>query len=265
MLVDDAILRFAEEPDADLPHLPWPARRIVRSEFILTLGPTPNHAVVSRLRVTAADIDPLISEIRGIVREAGYVGCAWYLGPACRPTGAAELLAARGFIAATQAPFEPQFAAMVLTRPPESPPSAGIEARLVRDYDEYETAVRVGLTAAGESVEDVARFVELAPAYWQLPDGAARHTHIAFADGDVAGLGFVAPGPRVMLLGGGAVLPWFRGRGVYRALVTSRWLAAVAAGKPGLAVHAGAMSRPILERCGFQEICRLDVLADPML
>jgi GNAT superfamily N-acetyltransferase len=65
-----------------------------------------------------------------------------------------------------------------------------------------------------------------------------------------------------VLLGGGAVLPQYRGRGVYRALVASRWEAAVEMGKPALTVHAGAMSRPILERCGFEEVCRVEVLAD---
>jgi len=28
-------------------------------------------------------------------------------------------------------------------------------------------------------------------------------------------------------------------------------------------IQAGAMSRPILARCGFHEICRLAVLEDP--
>ena len=42
---------------------------------------------------------------------------------------------------------------------------------------------------------------------------------------------------------------------MYRALVRARWDDAVAAGQPALVVHAGAMSRPILERLGFQA-CR---------
>jgi GNAT superfamily N-acetyltransferase len=261
--VDDAILRFAEEPDAYLPDVPSPARRIVRPKFILTLGASPNYAVVARLRGTAADLDAIISEVREIVRAAGYVACAWYLGPASSPGEAAGMLVDRGFVPATSAPFEPQYAAMVLSGPPDAAPAAGVEARLVHNYEEYVDAVRVGLTAAGESEENVAHYVEAAPAYWGHPGGAAKHTHIAFADGQIAGFGFLAPGPEAMFLGGSAVLPEFRRRGVYRALVTSRWLGAVAAGKPALAVHAGAMSRPVLERCGFQEICRIDVLADP--
>jgi GNAT superfamily N-acetyltransferase len=263
MPLDEEIRRFAEEPDADLPDLPPPARRIVRPEFILTLGPSPQHAVLTRLRIAPEALEATISDVRAIARDAGYLACVWYLGPACRPTGVAKLLETRGFKPSTQALFEPAYTAMLLTQPPDLPPSLGVEARLVRDFDEYVSALRAGFTAAGATPENIADFIQAAPAYWRQPDGAAKHTHIAFADGEVAGLGFAAPGRIAMMLGGGAVLPQFRRRGVYRALVRSRWRAAVDAGKPTLAVHAGAMSRPILERCGFQEICQIDVLEDP--
>jgi hypothetical protein len=65
----------------------------------------------------------------------------------------------------------------------------------------------------------------------------------------------------VMLLGGG-VLPEARGRGCYQALVEARWDDAVERGTPALVVQAGAMSRPILERLGFQRIATLRVLVD---
>jgi GNAT superfamily N-acetyltransferase len=50
---------------------------------------------------------------------------------------------------------------------------------------------------------------------------------------------------------GGAVLPAFRGRGVYRALVRRRWDHAIARGTPLLVVQAGAMSAPVLDGLGF--------------
>jgi GNAT superfamily N-acetyltransferase len=65
-----------------------------------------------------------------------------------------------------------------------------------------------------------------------------------------------------LLLGGSAVLPAARGRGAYRALVAARWAEAVTLGKPALVVQAGAMSRPILESCGFEAVCHIDVLED---
>jgi hypothetical protein len=37
----------------------------------------------------------------------------------------------------------------------------------------------------------------------------------------------------------------------------------VAAGVPALVVHAGAMSRPILERLGFDAVAEQEILLDP--
>jgi GNAT superfamily N-acetyltransferase len=266
MPVSDAILRFAEEPDDDLPE-PWlPGRRLIRPRFTLGLSPSPSLSRVSRVRTTAEDLDATIAEVRGILRANGFVACAWCIGPSCRPVGIAALLAERGFVPAMNPPYEPQFTAMTLTDPPPIPsPDPGVEARVVRTCDEYLSGFRAGLVASGEPVDVIAELVAAAPAGWDHESGIARMTHIAFADGQVAGLGMVAPGPSALLFSGGAVLPAFRGRGVYRALVASRWRAAVDMGKPALAVHAGAMSRPILERCGFQEVCRVDLLLDPAL
>lgn len=42
----------------------------------------------------------------------------------------------------------------------------------------------------------------------------------------------------------------------------ARWDDAVERGSPALIVHAGSMSRPILERLGFQTVCEIEVLED---
>jgi GNAT superfamily N-acetyltransferase len=261
-----AIRRFAEEPDPEQPE-PWlPARRFIRPSFTLCLSPSPSHSSVSRVRTTPEGLDAVIAEVRGILREHHFVACGWHIGPSCEPSGIARMLAERGFTKAESAPFEPHFTAMTLTRPPPvPPPGPGVEARLVRSVDEYVAAFRAGLEASGVPEEGIAKWIEAAPKGWDHESGIARMTHIAFADGQVAGLGVASPGPSAILLGGGAVQPAFRGRGVYRALVASRWRAAVELGKPALTVHAGAMSRPILERCGFEALCEIDVLLDPAL
>jgi GNAT superfamily N-acetyltransferase len=262
----DAILRFAEEPIDAFPE-PWlPGRRFIRPTFTLSLSPSPTHSSVSRVRATADTLDETIAEVRELLRAHGFVACAWFLGPSCRPAGIAALLAERGFAPSTRPPFEPHFFAMTLTRPPPARAAApGVEARLVRSYDEYASALHAGLVASGEAEAEIAEWLRAAPNGWEHGSGVAKMTHIGFADGNVAGLGFVSYGPSALFLAGGAVLPAYRGRGVYRALVASRWHAAVELGKPTLAVHAGAMSRPILGRCGFEDVCRLDVLLDPTL
>ena len=61
---------------------------------------------------------------------------------------------------------------------------------------------------------------------------------------------------------GGATLPAARGRGAYRALVAARWEDAVVRGTPVLVTQAGALSRPILARLGFREVCTIRVLLD---
>jgi predicted acetyltransferase len=53
---------------------------------------------------------------------------------------------------------------------------------------------------------------------------------------------------------GGATLPDWRGRGLYRAMVAARAREAAARGVPLLHVDASPASAPILRRCGFHEI-----------
>ena len=93
--------------------------------------------------------------------------------------------------------------------------------------------------------------------------GAA--TYLAFAEGEpvaVARALFEEGVPAILMIGGG-VLSHARGRGVYRALVRARWDDAVAAGTPALCTHAGALSRPILERSGFVAVSETALLLDP--
>lgn len=260
------ILQFAEEPQYELPEPPLPSRTVIRPTFTLHMSPAPTQAFLSRVRTTAAGLDATIEEARTILHAHGYTACGWYVGPSCRPEGLVDRLKERGFAPATRMPFEPVFTSMVLTdAPTTSAVSPGIEARRVRSFDEFVTAVRVVFAAAGESEDEVASWVKAAPAFWESPNGVAQMTHIGFADGQIAGVGFVNYGNSAILLGGAAVLPDFRGRGVYRALLASRWRDAVETGKPALVIQAGAMSRPILERCGFQTVCQVDVLLDPAL
>lgn len=63
------------------------------------------------------------------------------------------------------------------------------------------------------------------------------------------------PGSRFPELHGGAVLPTWRGRGVYSALFDVRFEEARARGFEWMAVDASLMSRPILEAMGFMPIC----------
>jgi GNAT superfamily N-acetyltransferase len=260
--VSDEIRRLAEEPDAAFPEPPAPARAIRTPSYVLGLSPSVAQSVVSAVRTTAADLDGVIAEVRGHLRAAKYTRNVWTVGPSSRPDGLAELLAARGFFPPEEPPYEPEMTAMVLvTPPPPAPP--GVEARRVRDYDEYLTSMRIAVTMMGAGETDGAGWLAAAPTLWQDRSGIARFTHVAFVDGKMVGFGWAGPTPYGLMLAGSSVLPEARGRGAYRALVAARWETAVALGTPALAIQAGAMSRPVLERCGFESIARIAVLEDP--
>lgn len=86
--------------------------------------------------------------------------------------------------------------------------------------------------------------------------------YLAFFDGRAISAADAALVDGGVVLCGGATLPEGRGQGAYRALIEARWQAAVERGTPVLVVQAGAMSRPILERLGFEEVARVKVLLD---
>jgi GNAT superfamily N-acetyltransferase len=99
---------------------------------------------------------------------------------------------------------------------------------------------------------------------WVAADLAARVSAdpggitilVAEAGGQVVSTAFVEynPGTEFAALLGGATLPQWQGRGIYRALVAARAREAVARGYRLLHVDASPASAPILRRCGFHEI-----------
>jgi GNAT superfamily N-acetyltransferase len=74
--------------------------------------------------------------------------------------------------------------------------------------------------------------------------------------GEPAGGGSLAVAADGATLGGASVLPRFRHRGVYRALVAERTRLASEGGAPLVITHARPTSRPILEWIGFAPIGR---------
>jgi len=142
----------------------------------------------------------------------------------------------------------------------------GIEARRVATLEDFRAAGMIAAAAFQESEEDQAAYEAiLEESYARERAGHSPRTYIALLDGKPVGTGralFAADCPAVMMIGG-CVLAEARGRGVYRALVRARWDDAVAAATPALVPHAGSMSRPILERLGFQAVAEQEILLDP--
>lgn len=259
--ISEPIRLFAEEPEGLVAEPLPPVRRFRTDTFTLILSPMPSMSNVSCVHTTEAKVDATIAEVRQRVEDAGYTRTVWAVGPSSRPANLGALLAARGFVPANRPPFEPEVTAMALTQPPPAPPP-NIETRPVRDFDEYVEAWHIAIEVFNESPEDAAGWLAAAPALWAQQDGVQRSTYVALIDGAPVGFAFAMAGPDGLLMGGSGVRQAFRGRGAYRALVAARWQDAVRLGKPALVIQAGTMSRPILARCGFQEICRLQILED---
>lgn len=82
--------------------------------------------------------------------------------------------------------------------------------------------------------------------------------YVARWNGELAGCAAQTCFARSTYLTGGVVLPGFRGRGLYRALVAARLRDAAASGVVLATTHARvATSAPILTRVGFSTVCDL--------
>jgi ribosomal protein S18 acetylase RimI-like enzyme len=79
---------------------------------------------------------------------------------------------------------------------------------------------------------------------------------VAEVDGVVVSAGRidVVPGTEFAGIWGGATLPEWRGRGIYRALTAARARSALAQGVRYIHSDSTEMSRPILERSGLQAV-----------
>ncbi|MFL5306430.1 MAG: hypothetical protein ACJ8F1_14530 [Polyangia bacterium] len=262
MTVSESLKAFAEDPDAYITEVPSVAPHIRTPRYVLALSPSPLQSITCRLRTTAAELDATIAEIRGLLRQRNVQTNVWHVGPSSRPHDLASLLRARGFVPAMQPPYEPTMTAMALVDPPTPKRNSGVEARLARTFEDYLAGLEAVLEAFNESEEERAAWRAAAPSLWDTQDGDDRFTHVAFIDGKAVGAGFSACGSTGILMGGAGVLPSARRRGVYHAILAARWVEVERLGKEGLVIHAGAMSAPILERCGFQVVGHLELLVD---
>jgi len=87
-------------------------------------------------------------------------------------------------------------------------------------------------------------------------EAAAVRLVTALIFGEPPGGGSLAVDADGATLGGASVLPRFRHRGVYRALVAERLRLAAEQGAPLVITHARPTSRPILQWLGFSPIGR---------
>ena len=265
-MIPENVRRFAEDPGAwgEIP-VESGLTRILTDRYCLILGPVPTFTSVSRLRLDPDCVAEVLAEVRTRVAEAGHREAIWWVGPSTTPDDLVDRLTAHGLAPDERPGSEPHSTSMALLAEPTTAPG-DVEARRVESLDDFRVAERIAAAAFEESEREQAAYEAiLEESYAREQAGHSPRTYLAFLDGRPVGRGraLFAPDCPAVLMIGGAVLQESRGRGVYRALVRARWDDAVAAGTPALVTHAGAMSRPILERLGFQAVAEQEILLDP--
>ena len=164
-----------------------------------------------------------------------------------RPPSLEERLTAAGFVAEE---LETVVIAETAALADGTPAPAGVVLREVVDRVDFERIGELEAAAwghSGESWYPASLEQELAA------DPAGLAVFVAEAAALVVSAGWVRfpSGTDFATLWGGATLPAWRGRGIYRALVRRRAQLAAERGRRYLQVDSSADSRPILERLGF--------------
>ena len=237
------LLELAENANTYTPLGPTDERD-VNDRYVLWMGRAdePGWNVAQRFRLGADELDGVRAEIHARLHGKGRTACTWEVGTHATPGDLVDRLLDRGLVDDAT----PLAVGMVLTEPPAGP-MPDVVVRKAATPDEHLAAARIAAVAFGM------------PEPQRAPQNVV---YLAYVDGEPVARATGSFSERGVTLFGGATLPEARGRGAYRALVAARWEDAVARGTPVLVTQAGALSRPILARLGFREVCAIRVLLD---
>ena len=242
----------AEYPNSFGPIGPG-SDRIDTGRYTLCLGPASKWNTVQRQRFPLEELDAVIGEVRATLRERGRTYTQWEVGSSA-PAGLVDALLERGIVPDK----DPYAIALVLTKEPP-PPAEGLTARRVESLEELEAATAVQWEAFEASPKEIEEARALLP---QAFEEGVNLRHAVWLDGEIVCTGTASPTEHGLLLYGGATAKRARGRGAYRTLLRARWDDAVALGTPALITQGGSMSRPILERVGFERVGEVHMLVD---
>ncbi len=246
-----SLVELAENANTYTPLGPTD-ERIVTDRYVLWMGrgDEPGWNVAQRFRLAPGELADVRAEIHAHLRGKGRIACTWEVGTHATPSDLVEQLLQFGLVDDEPTPLA---VGMVLTEPPAEPPP-GVEVRQATTGAERLAADRIAAVAFGGPIPTEER-----PEQEPDPNNVV---YLAYVDGEPVARGSAAFSEHGVSLFGGSTLPEARGRGAYRALVAARWHDAVARGTPTLVTQASPMSRPILGRLGFQELCEIRILLD---
>jgi GNAT superfamily N-acetyltransferase len=260
--IPERVRLLAENPTVYGP-LPPGFERVEEEGYCVMFGPMPQMNMVQRLRLGPEEVEPALKEVRGLARDRGRTQVTWWLGDSATPADLEERLRGLGLERAAMPIHEPVYGALALVHPPAGS-SQGVVARQIKSYEEFLTSADIAHVAFGQTEQQRESFHNAAPMLYELGRQGVAATYLAFLDGEPVACATAVFADAAVMLVGGATLPEARGRGCYRALVRARWDDAVRRGTPTLVVQAGEMSRPVLERLGFQLVSQLRVLLDEL-
>jgi hypothetical protein len=128
----------------------------------------------------------------------------------------------------------------------------GIEVRKVTAEPEVRKLAEMEDEAFGSEIADAMTEAMLR----QLQAGNGTELWVAEVDGQIVSGGRLEPVPGTEFAGiwGGATLPEWRGRGLYRAVTAARARSAIRLGKRLIHSDSTEGSRPILERAGLVKV-----------
>ncbi|HJP78694.1 MAG TPA: GNAT family N-acetyltransferase [Pseudonocardiaceae bacterium] len=199
------------------------------------------------LGLSGADLDALIKRQQDFFAARGE-GLEWKTRAHDRPAELFDRLLAAGFVAEDEETVLIGVAADVADEHPPMP--EGVELREITDQAGFrgiaDMEAEVWSSDRSHLVTQLTREVGagLVTVYAAVADGRI----VSAAWGDYkSGIEFVG-------IWGGATLPQWRGRGIYRALVAKRAWLAVQRGYRYLQIDASKDSRPIVARLGFTEV-----------
>jgi hypothetical protein len=243
------LLELAENANTYTPLGP-DDERVVTDRYVLWMGrgDAPGWNVAQRFRFGAEELDGVRAEIHAHLRSKARSACTWEIGSHAEPRDLVDRLLTRGLV-----DDEPTALAvgMVLTAAP-SGTETDVEVRPAETDEEHLAAERIAAVA----------FAEPWPEKLTRKPDPRNIVYLAYVDGEPVARGSASFSQHGVTLFGGSTLPEARGRGAYRALVQARWEDAVARGTPALVTQASPMSRPILARLGFREVCEIRILVD---
>jgi GNAT superfamily N-acetyltransferase len=228
--------------------------RIETDRYTLCMGAAPSWNTVQRQRFAVDEVDEVLEEVRATLRARGRTKTQWEVGSSATPDDLVDRLLARGLVHDR----DPYAVALVLTNAPPRPP-AELVAGPIETFDDFVAACEVQWQAFEASDEEIAEARAVLDQRWEE---SINLRHAVWLDGEIVSTGVASPTAHGLLLYGGATAPHARGRGAYRALLSARWEEAVRLGTPALITQGGSMSRPILERLGFERVGEIHMLVD---